>query len=224
MTAANTIRDEFSQIFTVYVWIGIGVFVVVVVLTVAFALRYRSSSDELPDVRHSNTPLELTWIAIVACVVGFLVYLTYSTMESGPYRATAQGGQPAKADPDALPINVTASRWNWRFSYPRQGIVSQGTPGRLPTLTVPQNRPVTLRMRSVDVIHAIWIPQLRFKQDVFPGFTNTMTITFPKVGRIRDGGECNQFCGLHHADMDFDIDVLAPAAFDRWAQREGAGA
>ncbi|HEU4657694.1 MAG TPA: cytochrome c oxidase subunit II [Capillimicrobium sp.] len=222
MLAAGTIRDEFSELFDVYTWIAIGIFALVVVLTVTFAVVFRSSGDELPKGRHKNMPLELSYVALLACVVGLLVYLTYSTMDSGPYEATAQGGQPAEVDPHALPIDVTASRWNWRFSYPQQGVVVQGTGGRTPTLTVPQNRRVTLRMRSTDVIHAIWIPELRFKQDVFPGFTTTMTVVFPNAGLMREGGECNQFCGLHHADMDFDIDVLPAGQFDRWATEAAA--
>lgn len=219
--AATTIRDEFEDVFTVYTWIAVGVFVLITLLTVAFALRYRSAARDFPQVKHTSYPLELGWIALVACVVGFLVYLTYGTMASDPYRATAQGGQPAEVDPDAVVIDVTASRWNWRFAYRESGIVEQGTGDALPTLTVPEDRAVTLRMRSTDVIHALWIPEIRFKQDVFPGLSTTMTIVFPDAGTIREGGECNQFCGLHHATMDFDIEVLPAAEFDRWLA-EGA--
>jgi hypothetical protein len=33
-------------------------------------------------------------------------------------------------------------------------------------LAIPVNRPVELRLRSKDVIHNFWVPQLRFKQDL----------------------------------------------------------
>jgi cytochrome c oxidase subunit 2 len=219
--AADTIRDEFTKIFDVYWAIGVGVFVLICVLLVAFLFLFREGRHKGTSQRHGNMPLELSYAAFIACVVAFLVWLTFTTMDSGGYRATAQGGQPAHVPADALRIDVTASRWNWRFDYPRQGVIVQGGPDDTPTLTVPQNRPVLLRMRSLDVIHGIWIPQLRFKQDIFPGFTNTMTLTFPDAGVLRDGGECAQFCGLHHADMVFDIRVLPAGAFARWAAREG---
>ncbi len=219
--AADTIRDEFTGLFDVYWAIGVGIFALICVLVVAFLFLYREGRHPKASQRHSSMPVELSYAALVACVVAFLVYLTFTTMDSGGYRATAQGGQPAHVPANALPIDVTASRWNWRFDYPRQDRTVQGGPDDIPTLTVPQGRPVLLRMRSLDVIHGIWIPELRFKQDIFPGFTNTMTLTFTDAGLMRQGGECAQFCGLHHADMNFDIRVLPQDAFARWAAAEG---
>ena len=37
-------------------------------------------------------------------------------------------------------------------------------------------------------------------------------------------GECAQFCGWDHAEMRFDVRVLAPAAFGRWLAAPGDGA
>lgn len=221
--AVGDIRKEFTQVFDVYWAIGVGVFALVVLLVLAFvvAFRARGNPDELPRGRDKNMPLELGYAFVIACVVGFLVYLTYTTMGDPGYRATAQGTSAGAPVRGAEVIDVTGARWNWRFAYRARGIVIQGTNRRIPTLTVPQSRPVTLRMRSVDVIHGIWIPERRFKQDVFPGRTTTMTLIFPTAGLQRRGGECGQYCGLLHDEMDFNVDVLPPAAYRAWARRNG---
>jgi len=220
------IRREFTELFDVYWAIGAGVWLLVAIAVVALVIRFRARGAEDPDAgldegRSRNTPLELAYAGLIACVVALLVYLTYSTMSDPGYRATAQGIDAGDPPPGALRVDVTGARWNWRFDYPRYGISEIGSDVRVPTLTVPQGRPVTLRMTSVDVIHAIWIPERRFKQDVFPGRTTTMTVVFPDAGFQRSGGECNQYCGLRHAEMQFDIRVLPPAAFAAWAREEG---
>nr|WP_281381645.1 cytochrome c oxidase subunit II [Conexibacter arvalis] len=142
-------------------------------------------------------------------------------MDDPGYRVTAQGLDRGEPPADAELVDVTGARWNWRFDYPRHGISEIGTDLRVPTLTLPEDRPVTLRMTSLDVIHAIWIPERRFKQDVFPGRTTTMTVVFPDQGFWRSGGQCNQFCGLRHAEMDFDIRVLSQADYDAWTRERG---
>ena len=47
---------------------------------------------------------------------------------------------------------------------------------QIATLVVPANRPVELILRSKDVTHNIWVPQLRFKQDLVPGMNITVHI------------------------------------------------
>lgn len=218
------IRSEFTDLFDVYWAIGLGVWLLIALLALAFVVRYRArrgEPDEFPGGRAHNMPLELGYAAVVACVVALLVYLTYTTMDDPGYRATALGLDAGHPPADAEVVDVTGARWNWRFDYPRLGISVVGTDTRVPTLTLPEDRPVTLRMRSLDVIHAIWIPQRRFKQDVFPGRTTTMTLTFPNTGFWRSGGVCNQFCGLRHAEMTFDVRVLGAAEYAAWTRTAG---
>ncbi len=225
MTVAPAdIRSEFTRLFDVYWAIGVGVWLVIFLLVVVFVVRFRArgaEADEFPGGTDSRTPVELAYATAIACVVAFLVYLTYSTMDAPAYRATAQGNMPGRVPAGAEVVDVTGAQWHWRFDYPRYGISDVGTDAREATLTVPANAPVELRMRSLDVIHSVWIPSLRFKDDVFPGRTTFMTISFRRPGFQRSGGECNQFCGLRHALMQFNIRVLTRAAYRRWALSGG---
>lgn len=224
MTVRADIPSEFTELFDVYWAIGVGVWVLVALLVVAFVLRFRArrgQEDELPGGTSRKTSAELTYAGLIALVVAFLLFLTYSTMDDPGYRVTAQGVDDGETVAGEELIDLTAARWRWRFDYVRHGISVIGGDEREPTLTVPEDTPVKLRMTSVDVIHAVWIPELRFKQDVFPGRTTSMTVEFSEPGFLRNGGECNQYCGLRHAYMQFHIRVLTQDAYRAWTAEAG---
>jgi cytochrome c oxidase subunit 2 len=67
------------------------------------------------------------------------------------------------------------------------------------TLVIPVNRPVELRLRSKDVIHNFWVPQLRFKQDLVPGMEIKVHFTANRVGKYELA--CAELCGQLHFKM-----------------------
>ena len=74
-------------------------------------------------------------------------------------------------------------------------------------------------MTSSDVIHAVWVPYLRYKIYAYPGHVNTFTVTLTHTGRWI--GRCAQLCGLFHYEMDFYLQAETPAQFDRWLRAQG---
>ena len=73
-------------------------------------------------------------------------------------------------------------------------------------LAIPVNRPVELRLRSKDVIHNFWVPQLRFKQDLVPGMEIKVHFTANKVGKYELA--CAELCGQLHFKMKSYMLVL----------------
>ncbi len=73
-------------------------------------------------------------------------------------------------------------------------------------LAIPVNRPVELRLRSKDVIHDFWVPQLRFKQDLVPGMEIKVHFTANKVGKYELA--CAELCGQLHFKMKSYMLVL----------------
>jgi len=204
---------EYVHLFSIYVPIAIGVFAVVAI-AVAFALiRYRRPAEQAARW-HENNPLEGGYAVLLVCVAAFLLYLTFS--------AEHRVDTVANHAPPAVTIDVTASKWEWSFYYPAYGITRRsGTVGRQ-SLVLPYNQAVRFSLRSTDVIHSFWIPQLRFKRDAIPGTTETITLDFDHTGTY--AGQCAEFCGLRHADMLFSVRALSAAAFRAWtaAARRGA--
>ncbi|MGH2886475.1 MAG: cytochrome c oxidase subunit II, partial [Solirubrobacteraceae bacterium] len=160
---------------------------------------------------HENNLLEGSYAVLLACVAAFLLYLTFT--------AEHRVDTVANLERPALTIDVTASKWEWTFTYPAYGFsVHSGTVGREP-LVVPAEVPVRFNLTSADVIHSFWIPALRYKRDAIPGATEVATLMFSK-GVFP--GQCAEFCGLRHADMIFTAHAVSPVAFAAWAHGMGS--
>jgi len=201
-------RHNFFDVWNVYWPIALAVLVIVAGLALLFLFRNRArdGDDERPGGRDEHTPLEVGYAVGLACVAAFLVALTFSRM---PGDADSAASEPPVA------IEVTASRWNWRFEYPG-GAVEQGTKNHVPVLRVPVGRPIAFRGTSLDVIHSFWVPEARFKRDLFPGMRTRWEMVFDRVANWPGGGECAEFCGLEHARMVFDVLVMPRGEFEAW--------
>jgi cytochrome c oxidase subunit II len=212
-------RHEYDSLASLYLPIAVGVVALVIVLVVAFALRYRArpahaDGGRRPSRTSSAPRTEALYVLVLAAVAALLLWRTFTVEARVDHDASGAGVQ----------VEATAAKWHWRFEYPRAGVVQPGTDARPPELVVPAGRTVDFTLRSLDVIHAFWIPERRFKRDATPGFTSSFSLVFPHTGLWHDGGECSEFCGLRHTWMTFDVRVLSPAAFARWVRERQGGA
>jgi cytochrome c oxidase subunit 2 len=213
---------RFWDLVDVYTPIGVAVFVLVVVGMVAIGLRFRSSAAEYPEGRDDWPLLEYSYCALVAGIAAFLLYLTFSTMSDEKETiATASGGHPG-IPAGALVVKVTAAQWSWRFDYPG-GAAVRGDNRHWPTLVVPVGRPVHFDITSIDVVHSFWIAHRKLKVDAFPRRTTTANLRWPTPGSWAQDGQCNQYCGTYHTDMNFNVRALAGPAFDAWLARQPRG-
>ena len=110
--------------------------------------------------------------------------------------------------PGSAPVRIEAEgqQWLWTFRYPDYG----GAETRN-VLHMPAGAPVDILLTSQDVIHAFWIPRFAGKIDAVPGHVNRLRIQADQPGRY--AGQCNEFCGLGHAGMRFDVIVHQPADY-----------
>lgn len=115
-----------------------------------------------------------------------------------------------RAEPEALVIDITGHQFWWDVVYDPDGIALRDAN----EVILPEGRPVTLRLRSNDVIHSFWVPSISGKMDMIPGRMNALTVTATRAGQFR--GQCAEFCGLSHPLMAFEVTVLPAAAFDAW--------
>lgn len=213
VVALVSTRSEYDHLFSIYVPIAIGVFLVILLTVLIAVVIFRRRPPERAARWQENNPLEGTYALLLACVAAFLLYLTFSAEHKVDTIANHQ--QPA------VVINVTASKWEWTFTYPAYGFsVRSGTVGRQP-LVVPAGEPVRFTLASLDVIHSFWIPALRYKHDAIPGSVQVITLTFTRPGVF--AGQCAEFCGLRHADMIFTARALSPSQFTAWARSGGTG-
>jgi cytochrome c oxidase subunit 2 len=141
------------------------------------------------------------------------------------------------APDDAELVEVTGRQFFWAVRYPGPDrefgstdptLVSPDNPIGLDPVDVrsaddvvvlnelhlPTDRPALLRLRSYDVIHSFFVPELRLKQDMVPGLT--VPVWFRPTGAGRFELACNQICGLGHYRMRGFLYLEDPESYARW--------
>lgn len=179
-------------------WVGLLTLLVgpVLVLLAVFAYRYHHSRSPGGRKSTGNLKLEIAWMTLP-----FLVALGFFAW--GAWLYIEQKSPPG----DALEIHVVARQWMWKAQHP-------GGQHEINALHVPAGEPVRLKMISQDVIHSLYFPDLRIKQDVLPERYTELWFEArqPGVYRLR----CAEFCGTQHARMGGALHVLEPEAYQRW--------
>ncbi len=169
--------------------------------------------QENPAIRTNSTAVFL-WIATTSVLAFFLVVWGVTELASitaYSYGSTAPNEQPNSQKP--LIVNVTGQQWVWTFQYPDdQGVTSS-------TLVVPVNRPLYFNVTSVDVVHDFWIVELGVKIDANPGAVTNTGVTPTKLGTFNI--RCAELCGLHHAYMETNIQVVTQDQYDAWLREMG---
>ncbi len=187
-------------------WLMFGlataVYVAVAALIIAAAMRGRRAGDD--EGRPSRiTDSSFIWVGgviVPSVILGVLAVVTVNTTNAL-----------RRSEPGALRIEVTGYRWWWDVRYPDQGVVTANE------IHIPAGRPVEMGLRSADVIHSFWVPELAGKVDQVPGQRNIIRLKADEPGTYR--GFCAEFCGLQHAKMQVLVIADPPADFARWITR-----
>lgn len=194
----------------------------VLALLIWIAIRYNKRANPVPAKWSHNTVIEVIWTVVpVLILVGislfsFRLLFAYHDMP----------------DPD-LTVKVTGNQWNWAYEYPDQGVaeyISNMTPeGKAPAhlyrlaadepMVVPVGKTVRLLVTASDVIHSVGLPAFGLKTDAVPGRVNETWFNAEKTGIYY--GQCSELCGVDHAFMPMQINVVTEAEFAAWVASKG---
>lgn len=180
--------------------------ILVLVMTLVFYAMFRTPSKR---PRLAVVPF-LAWAGVVFPLVVLTALLIYGT---------DLGRRITHAADHSLHIEVTGHRWWWEVRYPAAAGPEVVTANEL---RIPAGVPVELSLRSADVIHSFWIPNLGGKIDMIPGLTNTLRFTAGAPGRFR--AQCSEFCGAQHARMGLVVIAESAAEFAQWRHDRAAAA
>jgi cytochrome c oxidase subunit 2 len=196
-------RIDFVYWFTTV--IAIAVFAVVAAVLAYCVIHFRARPDDDADGPpvHGHTGLEIVWTAIPAVLVTAISVVSAIVL-----------AQNSRAGDNALKIKVVAQQFAWQFTYP-----NGKTYGRL---TLEKGRSAKLDITAKDVIHSFWVPELSQKQDAVPGQHNTLVVTPTRTGTFPV--ICTELCGLGHAIMRTQVDILTHANYEKWARSGGTSA
>jgi cytochrome c oxidase subunit II len=122
-------------------------------------------------------------------------------------------------DANAVHIDVVGEQWWWRIAFRRRdGSIVPGAN----ELRIPTGRTIVLTLRSADVIHSFWVPNLAGKMDMIPGRTTQLRLRADERGVFR--GQCAEYCGGPHALMALGVVAMPPAEFDTWLDSQARNA
>lgn len=176
---------------------GIGIFFLIGITTVMlyFVYRYRRSKHPKAEQIRDNNVLEVTWTVIPLILVLLMFY--YGYVAFSPMRNVPK---------DAYEVTVIGKMWTWTFEYPGGK--------QSPDLVVPLNKPIKCNLRSDDVIHSLYIPAFRIKEDVVPGKNNYLWFRPEQLGEYDI--LCTVYCGVRHSYMEAKVKVVSDSEFSNW--------
>ncbi|MEX2464280.1 MAG: cytochrome c oxidase subunit II [Gaiellaceae bacterium] len=197
--------DTINQIYWVVFALCAVVFVLVEAALILFIVRFRRRPTVTEDAEgpqiHGNTRLEVIWTIIPAVLLAAMAIFVF--VRTPAVLASADGDE-------ALTIRVQAHQFYWQYEYPNGAIT-------LDTLRLPVDRPIRLELQSRDVDHSWWVPELTGKRDAIPGQTNVLEFEPKRTGTFE--GECAEHCGVQHAVMYTQVEVLEQGEFDTWLRQ-----
>lgn len=210
-----------SDLWWIFFYVAAAVFLLVVLTLLGAIWRGRRSDGTSPALDPPTLApapagerrlLRVVIVALTATICVLFALLVRDFMAGRELRPPETG--------EALTIKVTGHQWWWQIEYT----------DRNPSLTIqtanelhlPLGRPVQLVLRSADVIHSFWLPNLQGKKDLIPGHSTSLWFKPERLGTFR--GQCAEFCGHQHAHMGLLAVVESPEDFARWqeAQRKPA--
>lgn len=183
--------------FTLYLILGISVFFLVgiTVTMIYFLIRYGKKRNPVATNIEGHIGLEILWTVIPTILVIIMFYYGWT------------GYKPMLTAPeDAMEIEATGQMWKWTFKYPDGKITD--------SLVLPIDKPVKLNLRSPDVLHSLYIPAFRIKQDVVPGGNNSMWFIPQKLGSYDI--LCAEYCGQLHSYMLSTVTVVQDDVYEKW--------
>lgn len=187
-------------------------------------LRFNKESNPVPARFTHNTPVEVVWT--IAPVVILLAIAIFS------YKLLFAYHDMPRAD---LTVKATGVQWYWKYEYPDQEVAEfvsvmlpedEAKAARVPyrlavdnPMVVPVGAVVRMQITGEDVIHAYALPAFGNKIDAIPGRLNEQWFRAEREGVYY--GQCSELCGVDHAFMPIQVNVVSRPEFNRWVLAQG---
>ena len=185
----------FDNIFLLLLVISLVLLISITFTMIYFVVKYNRKKNPTPVNIESNLLLEITWTVIPTILVLGMFYYGWSGFK---FMRTVPEG--------AMTVKATGRMWSWQFEYDN-GIKSG-------ELKVPLGKPVKLLITSQDVLHSLFIPAYRIKEDAVPGMETHLWFLPDKTGEF--DLFCSEYCGVKHSSMVSKVIVTGEEEFAEW--------
>ena len=215
--------------FHTFVFIIITIITVFVMALMLFIMvRFNEKANPTPSKTSHNTLIEVVWTVVPVLILLVMVVPSMQLLYMQDVIPESE-----------LTIKATGNTWNWEYSYPdlenvdsfvsnvleKEDAVAAGKPyllGSDAPLVVPVDTTVKVLVTSNNNLHSFAMPAFGIKIDAIPGRINE---TWFHVNAGKEGtyyGQCSEICGVRHAYMPIEINVVSKAEFAQWVANDGA--
>ncbi|MHA2621087.1 MAG: cytochrome c oxidase subunit II [bacterium JZ-2024 1] len=201
-----------DQLYTMIFALVVVMFILTEGALIYFILRYRATRNPTPYYTHGSKTAEVIWTVVPALI---LILVAFSQISA--WRKLKIEPPPPEA---SFRVEIFAQQFLWNIRYP-------GPDGAFATsddivtfndLRVPVDTPVLLQLRARDVIHSFYLPALRIKQDVVPGYTTQVWFRATRTGDFEIA--CAELCGSNHYAMRGFLKILSAEEINGWLSQK----
>jgi len=205
----STHGHTIDHLFYFILWLTGAVFVITEAALFWFMWRYdgKTTRDAVKYTHGSHT-LEVVWTILPAATLLFIAIYQMNAWAESKMRP-----------PDMPPtLEVTGRQFEWRLRYPGPDKVLYTGDDLyvVNDMHIPVNEEILLDLKSNDVLHSFFLPNLRVKQDAVPG------MKIPVWFRATEEGiydiVCAELCGWGHYKMKGRLTIEPRAKYERWLQ------
>ncbi|HXE89470.1 MAG TPA: cytochrome c oxidase subunit II [Terriglobales bacterium] len=193
---ASTMATRVDHLYFYLLAVSAFFTILITAMLIFFAIRYRRARHPNAVPIEGSTKLELAWTGI-PLIIAMSMFVWAANIFFAMNR-------PPRG---ALEIYAVGKQWMWKFEH-------VGGQREINQLHVPVGRDVKLTMISQDVIHSMFFPAFRVKQDVLPNRYTTVWFHPTKIGTYHLF--CAEYCGTKHSGMIGQVVVMEPAQYQAW--------
>lgn len=205
------------------VLLAVGVITWGLMLWAMIAYRRRKGQTGLPVQLRYNMPIEIFYTTVPLILV--LGFFAFTARDQAVLETQTE-------DPDVSVVAI-GKQWAWDFQYDGEdesnddavwsmGIQAQTDAAgnvdeaQLPTLYLPVDKTVKIKLESRDVIHSFWIIDFLYKKDLYIGRDNYWSFTPTREGTY--AGKCAELCGEYHSMMLFNVKVVSEDEYEEYLE------
>jgi cytochrome c oxidase subunit II len=207
-------------LFMFILWLTGIIFIITEVALFLFMWKYDARTNrETTKFTHGSHTLEVVWTILPAVTLLFIAIYQMNAWADAKMRRPDLG---TLADgTKVVTAEITGRQFNWDVRYP-------GEDGKLHTLDdvvrvdgdihFPSGEEVLLVIKSADVLHSLFLPNLRMKQDVVPGMEQYMWFKSKREGKYDI--VCAELCGWGHFKMKARATFESRDKYDAWLKQK----
>ncbi len=200
-SSLTTVPEAVDSAFWFITIVSIILLVGITATMIYFAVKYSRKKHPVPVQIEEKAWVEITWIVLPTILVLIMFWFGY------------EGFKLMRDVPeDAMQVKVIGRMWDWSFEYANGKTTDK--------LYVPVGKNIKLNMRSIDVVHSLYIPAYRIKEDLVPGRDTYLWFQPQSMGKADIF--CAEFCGQRHAYMLSEVVIMDKNEFSKWYDSDKA--